>query len=152
MTVHSLAEGVGIGVSFGDSSVQALGQFISLALAIHNVPEGLAVCNSHYGLVCLSCSQVCLIMLPKGFSRRESALWAVFSSLPQPIMACLAYTCVSFFVQLLPIGLGFAAGAMALVAVQELMYEAIEEIGKGKTVGIMLFACAVMTCFQVFIH
>ena len=63
MTVHSLAEGVGLGVSFGsggggdsgssgsEGRQQGQGQqgghgfglFISAALAMHNVPEGLAV-------------------------------------------------------------------------------------------------------------
>lgn len=42
MTLHSAAEGIGIGVSFGSSS-DTFGAFISATLAAHNVPEGLAV-------------------------------------------------------------------------------------------------------------
>src|ERR1044072_5786821 len=41
MTAHSFAEGVGVGVSFADGA--ALGLFITIAIAVHNIPEGLAV-------------------------------------------------------------------------------------------------------------
>jgi ZIP family zinc transporter len=41
MTVHSFSEGVGVGVSYGGGV--ALGIFITLAIAIHNIPEGLAI-------------------------------------------------------------------------------------------------------------
>ena len=41
MTVHSFAEGVGIGVSYGGGA--ELGIFITIAIAIHNIPEGLAI-------------------------------------------------------------------------------------------------------------
>ena len=38
MTLHSLTEGVGIGVAFGGKSGPRLGKMISLSLAMHNIP------------------------------------------------------------------------------------------------------------------
>ena len=40
MTLHSFAEGIGVGVSFGGAA--GFGLFIALAIAIHNIPEGIA--------------------------------------------------------------------------------------------------------------
>ena len=41
MTMHSFTEGVGVGVSYGGGI--ELGLFITLAIAVHNIPEGLAI-------------------------------------------------------------------------------------------------------------
>ena len=41
MTAHSAAEGVGLGASFGGSD--ALGLAITIAIAIHNIPEGVTI-------------------------------------------------------------------------------------------------------------
>jgi zinc transporter ZupT len=68
MTVHSFAEGVG--VSFGGTG--ELGVFITTAIAIHNIPEGLAIC---------------LVLIPSGTSVAKASLWSIFTSLPQPLMA-----------------------------------------------------------------
>lgn len=102
MTVHSFAEGIGVGVSFGSGA--EFGLLVSILIALHNVPEGLAI-----GLV----------LVPRGVSVATAAAWSVFSSLPQPLMSVPAFLSVSVFAALLPAGLGFAAGAMlAMIALE----------------------------------
>ena len=41
MTVHSAAEGIGVGAAFGGGAT--FGLVIAIAIAIHNIPEGLAI-------------------------------------------------------------------------------------------------------------
>jgi zinc transporter ZupT len=110
MTLHSFAEGIGVGVSFGGEG--RLGLFITLAIAIHNVPEGLAIA---------------LVMVPRGTGVWKAAGWSVFSSLPQPLMAVPAFLFVEAFYPVLPVGLGLAAGAMVWMVFSELMPDALED-------------------------
>lgn len=107
MTLHSFTEGVGVGVSYGGG--QALGAFITAAIAVHNIPEGLAIS---------------LVLVPRGTRVRTAAAWSVFSSLPQPLMAVPAFLFVEAFGRILPAGLGFAAGAMVWMVFRELLPDA----------------------------
>ena len=115
MTAHSFAEGIGVGVSYGGGD--ELGLFVTAAIALHNVPEGLAIA---------------LVLVPRGIGVWAAAGWAVVSSLPQPIVAVPAFLAVASFAPLLPFGLGFAAGAMVLMAALELLPEAVEQTGAGR--------------------
>lgn len=132
MTAHSFAEGIGVGVSFGGR--EGFGELISSAIAIHNIPEGIAIA---------------LVMIPRGVSKLKASLWSIFSSLPQPLMAVPAFLFVLVFEPLLPIGLGLAAGAMFYMVFVELMPEALEHVKPITAVPICLIATAAMLAFQL---
>lgn len=131
MTAHSFAEGIGVGVAFGGTA--ALGVFITLAIAIHNIPEGLAIS---------------LVLVPRGMSPWRAALWSIFSSLPQPLMAVPAFLLVSIFQPVLPVGLGLAGGAMIWMVFAEIIPDAMDEISPEATGATVTLAFAALLIFQ----
>jgi len=134
MTAHSFAEGIGVGVSFGESN--QFGSFISLAIAVHNIPEGLAIS---------------LVLVPRGVSALKAGWWSVFSSLPQPLMAVPAFLFVFAFQPFLPVGLGFAAGAMIWMVFSELIPESVEKASHSEIAGTVTLAIIAMMIFQSWI-
>lgn len=134
MTAHSFAEGVGVGVSFGGG--EQLGVFITAAIAVHNVPEGLAIS---------------LVLVPRGTPIWKAAGWSVFTSLPQPLMAIPAFLFVLLFQPVLPVGLGLAAGAMIWMVLAELIPESLEH-ASGMAVGTTAtFSFTALLFFQRFV-
>ncbi len=131
MTLHSVTEGVGLGVSFGGGA--ALGVFITVAIAVHNIPEGLAIS---------------LVLVPRGESVSRAAAWSVFSSLPQPLLAVPAFLFVETFRPILPYGLGFAGGAMIWMVIAELVPDALEDAPKISVVISVALSILAMLAFQ----
>lgn len=134
MTIHSFAEGVSVGVSFANTL--EFGIFIAIAIAVHNIPEGLAIS---------------LVMVPKGTTPIKAVGWSIFSSLPQPIMAVPAFLFVEAFREYLPFGLGLAAGAMIWMVFAELIPEALEKCEAHKIGLWITIAIMGMTAFQIII-
>jgi zinc transporter ZupT len=108
MTAHSAGEGIGVGAAFGDT--KTFGLLIAVAIAVQNIPEGVAIS---------------LVLVPRGTRVRSAAGWSVFSSLPQPLLAVPAFLFVEQFRTVLPVGLGFAAGAMVWMVARELLPDAL---------------------------
>ncbi len=122
LTVHSFPEGVAVGVSFADLgleggimvvgfTVPVLAIFMTVAISIHNIPEGTAIS---------------IPLRAMDVSEWRMVWWAVFSSLPQPIGAVLAFAFVRLAREFLPFGFGFAAGAMIYLVLTEFIPEALE--------------------------
>ncbi len=131
MTVHSFSEGIGVGVSYGGGD--KLGVFITLAIAVHNIPEGLAIS---------------LVLIPRGATVAAAAFWSVFSSLPQPLMAAPAYLFVEEFKNYLSVGLGFAAGAMVWLVVAELVPEGLQHVDRRRFSVVLALSLVVMSAIQ----
>lgn len=134
MTVHSFAEGVGVGVAFGEGA--AFGGFISLAIAVHNIPEGIAIS---------------LVLVPRGVAVWRAAGWSIFSSLPQPLVAVPAFLFVLLFKPFLPVGLGLAAGAMIYMVFSELLPESREHVSLRTATVVTSLAIVCMLAFQAVI-
>ena len=131
MTVHSFAEGVAIGTSFGGG--MALATFITVAIAVHNIPEGVAISA---------------VLRPNGVSVSRCAGWSIISSLPQPVMAVPAFLFVEAFSPALPYGIGFAAGAMVFMVLLEILPEAYGK-GSAREIGaITTLSMIAMMLFQ----
>lgn len=122
LTVHSFPEGVAIGVSFADLGLEGgmelfgvtvplLAIFMTVAISIHNVPEGTAIS---------------IPLKSMNVANWKMVWWAVFSSLPQPIGAVLAFGFVRVAREFLSFGFGFAAGAMIYLVLTEFVPEALD--------------------------
>jgi zinc transporter, ZIP family len=118
MTVHSVSEGVGVGVAFGDG--KSIGFLTALAIAVHNIPEGLAIS---------------LVLVPRGIGVLRAAGWSIVSSLPQPLLAVPAFFFVEAFAQALPVGLGFAGGAMLWMVVAQIVPDALHSGSERKGIA-----------------
>jgi len=126
MFVHSIPEGVAIGVGYATGEVR-FGLLLAVAIAVHNVPEGTAVA---------------LPLRSNGASINTCFWYAVLTSLPQPIVAVPAFLLISVAQPLLASSLGFAGGAMIFLVVSELLPESLARCSRteaawGVTIGLV---------------
>lgn len=115
ITLHNIPEGLAVGVAFGalaggKSSAESLASAIILAVGIglQNFPKGAAVS---------------LPLRREGYSRGKAFLIGQASGIVEPIAAVIGAAAALKVQVILPFALAFAAGAMILVAVHELIPE-----------------------------
>lgn len=113
MAAHAMGEGCGVGVSFCGDRGWAQGVLTTLAIGVHNVPEGLAKAT---------------VLVSQGASAHEALFWSVVTCLPQPLLAIPSFLFVDAFRALLPIALGFAAGCMIWMVFAELLPDSLKHI------------------------
>lgn len=115
ITLHNIPEGLAVGVAFGtlrngSYTMETLMGAVTIAIGIglQNFPEGAAVS---------------LPLRREGCSRRKSFLLGQASGMVEPVAGVIGALLVVYVEAVLPYALAFAAGAMILVAVHELIPE-----------------------------
>ncbi len=139
ITLHNIPEGMAVGVAFGvmqesGFTTENLMGAVSVAVGIglQNFPEGAAVS---------------VPLRREGYSRKKSFLLGQASGMVEPIAGVLGALLVVYVEAILPYALSFAAGAMILVAVHELIPECQRnqtERPYAATMGIVLGFAAMM--------
>ena len=131
-----------------------------LAVALHNLPEGMAVgvvaagwlsgnesisaasaLALSLGIALQNLPEGAIISMPlksQGMSRRRAFSYGVLSGAVEPLGAVLTIALAGFLVPVLPYLLAFAAGAMLYVVVEELIPEMAE--GEHSHIGTVFFA------------
>lgn len=145
MLVHSIGEGLSIGVSAIHAEVNeqntGLNLVVLASLATHNIPEGMAIC---------------MAFRSKGMSIRRASWYAFMSNLPQPMSALPAYLLMQRFATcselIVPLGLGLAAGAMFYVVFKELLPEALEKVSANRALPVMTASGILVLLLDAYSH
>ncbi|MGZ8165407.1 MAG: ZIP family metal transporter [Methylobacter sp.] len=107
ITIHNFPEGMSVGVSFGSGEIKN-GIVLAIAIALQNIPEGLAVSLPLVGL---------------GYNKWKAIGIATLTGMVEPVGGLLGITMVTVFQPVLPMAMGFAAGAMLFVISEEIIPE-----------------------------
>ncbi len=113
LTLHNIPEGVAVGVGFGavghDGASVAGAAALALGIGVQDIPEGLALA---------------LPLRREGMSTLRAFWYGQLSGFVEPLGALVGAGAVALSTSLLPYALGFAAGAMVYVVIEELIPEA----------------------------
>ncbi len=132
ITLHNFPEGLSVGVSFGGGD-WANGTLLAIAIGAQNIPEGMAVALPLVGV---------------GHKPWKAVAIALISGLVEPVGGLLGVTMVTVFETLLPLAMGFAAGAMLYVIAYEIIPEMQSRERSSLAAFGVLVGFAVMTILE----
>lgn len=128
MTAHNLPEGAAVGVGFAAAD-PSVGLGTAIGIGVQNLPEGLAVAAA---------------LLTLGWSRKRAILASGATGLMEPIGAAIAVTLVALVSSVLPIAMGWAAGAMLYIVAAELIPAIHREGGGARATMALMVGLALM--------
>lgn len=130
-TLHAASEGVAIGVAMVVDV--SLGIFMALALAVHNVGEGMALTA---------------VLRQRGMTVGESAGLCVVTNVTQPLFAVVAFALSPALGHFLPAALGFAAGALVFLVLTELAPASYERASRTLVATLMSISAAAVVFLE----
>ncbi|MDX1484599.1 MAG: ZIP family metal transporter [Alphaproteobacteria bacterium] len=107
ITIHNFPEGMAVGVGFAGGDM-ANGTALATGIGLQNIPEGLAVAVS---------------LLAAKYTRAQAFAIAALTGLVEPVGGLLGAVAIWLAAPLMPVTLGFAAGAMLFVISDEIIPE-----------------------------
>lgn len=128
LVLHNIPEGMAVGVVYAGAMMQqteitvTAALVLSLGIAIQNFPEGAIISIPLHG---------------EGMKKSNAFLYGMMSGVVEPLAAVLTVFAARYVVPILPYLLGFAAGAMIYVVVEELIPEMSE--GEHSHLGTFMF-------------
>ena len=129
VALHNLPEGMAVGVVAagwlsGSGTITAAGALaLALGIALQNLPEG---------------AIISMPLKSNGMAKGKAFGYGVLSGIVEPIGAVVTLLLADWIVPVLPYLLGFAAGSMLYVVVEELIPEMSE--GEHSNIGTIFFA------------
>jgi zinc transporter, ZIP family len=105
ITLHNFPEGLAVGVGFAGGEV-GNAVALTIGIALQNMPEGLAVALPLAGM---------------GYAPKKAVWIATCTGLVEPVGGFLGVVAVTLFHPVLPVAMGFAAGAMIFVICDQII-------------------------------
>ena len=124
IVIHNIPEGMAVGAVFDVGNSTLMSAFIlSIGIAVQNIPEG---------------AIISLPLYANGMKKKRACLYGILSGVVEPAAGMITVILSGAVLPIMPYLLGFSAGAMIYVVVEELV-PCTEEKGRFQK-GTFLFA------------